>query len=98
MSPEVDIRTARRVHMVGIGGAGMAALAALLIELEKRVSGSDLSGAELEGATIVNRHDAANVPSDADYVIRSSAVPTENPEVVEAARRGLPNRKLAEAV
>jgi UDP-N-acetylmuramate--alanine ligase len=90
--------------MVGIAGSGMAALSSLLLQMGKRVSGSDVStGVTVEqlraaGALISGSHDAANLSRETDYVVRSSAVPAENPEVIEAARRGLPNRKLAEAV
>jgi UDP-N-acetylmuramate--alanine ligase len=89
--------------MVGIGGSGMAALASLLLEMGKQVSGSDAGGARsLEalrerGATVFARHAAANV-GQAEYVVRSSAVPSDNPEVQEAHARGLRVRKLAEAV
>ncbi|MBV9597691.1 MAG: UDP-N-acetylmuramate--L-alanine ligase [Chloroflexi bacterium] len=104
MSTEPEIRQARGVHLVGVGGSGMAALASLLLQMGKRVSGSDLSPSaavddlRARGVTIVDAHAAANVGNDVDYVVRSSAVPADNPEVVEAHRRGLPNRKLAEAV
>jgi UDP-N-acetylmuramate--alanine ligase len=89
--------------MVGIGGSGMSALASLLLHMGKQVSGSDLSlSSTIEqlreaGAVVFDTHDAANV-GDAEYVVRSSAVPSDNPEVVEAERRGVPRRKLAEAV
>jgi UDP-N-acetylmuramate--alanine ligase len=104
VSTERDIRQATFVHLVGIGGSGMAALANLLLQMGKRVSGTDLSGgstlAELraEGATIFDTHQSTNLNPDVDYVVRSSAIPVGNPEVVEAERRGLPNRKLAETV
>ena len=90
--------------MVGIAGSGMAALASLLLQMGKHVSGSDLSnGATVKelralGASIAQGHAAANVPADTQYVVRSSAVPSDNLEIIEAAARGLPNRKLAEAV
>jgi UDP-N-acetylmuramate--alanine ligase len=98
-----DIADARRVHLVGIGGSGMSALAMLLLGMGRSVRGSDLgSGQTLDalrenGAAIFREHAAENL-GDADYVIRSSAVDAANPEVVEALRRGLPTRKLAEAV
>ena len=82
----------------------MAALASLLLQMGKHVSGSDLSRsasvADLRaaGATIFAGHAAANVGQDVEYVVRSSAIPADNPEVVEAQRRRLPSRKLAEAV
>ena len=95
---------AQRVHMIGIAGSGMSALASLLLQMGKRVSGSDMStGAAVadlcaEGATIMHGHAATNLPPDAEYVIRSSAIPSNNPEVAEANARGLSTRKLAEAV
>jgi UDP-N-acetylmuramate--alanine ligase len=82
----------------------MAALASLLLRMGKRVSGSDLSASPVleslraEGATVFASHQAANMTTDVDYVIRSSAVPGTNAEVVEAERRALPSRKLAAAV
>ncbi len=94
---------AQRVHMVGIGGSGMSALATLLLQMGKQVSGSELSSSSAveslraAGAIVFDEHAAANV-GDADYVIRSSAVGADNMEVAEAERRGLPNKKLAEAV
>ncbi len=104
MCAEASLQTAERIHMVGIGGSGMAALASLLLRMGKTVSGSDLSrGATLDelrtqGATIVSGHAAANVPADVEYVVRSSAIPSDNPEIAEASQRGVLCRKLAEAV
>lgn len=89
--------------MVGIGGSGMAALASLLLGMGKQVSGSDsLSSAVIDqlraaGAVIFDAHDATNL-GDAAYLIRSSAVGIDSPEVAEALRREVPTRKLAEAV
>ncbi|HEY1297391.1 MAG TPA: UDP-N-acetylmuramate--L-alanine ligase [Chloroflexota bacterium] len=104
MSTDPDVREAHSVHLVGIGGSGMAALGSLLIQMGKHVSGSDLARnaavADLEqrGVVIFDTHDAHNLENDVDYVVRSSAVPGDNPEVVAAQRKGLPTRKLAEAV
>jgi UDP-N-acetylmuramate--alanine ligase len=76
----------------------------LLLHMGKRVSGSDVSsGTSLArvreaGATVFDGHAAANVTDDVDYVVWSSAVPTDNPELVAAQARGIPSRKLAEAV
>jgi UDP-N-acetylmuramate--alanine ligase len=75
----------------------------LLLEMGKQVSGSDVSrsaATELltrAGATIFYAHDASNL-GDADYVVRSSAIPADNPEALEAQKKRLPSRKLAEAV
>jgi UDP-N-acetylmuramate--alanine ligase len=82
----------------------MAALATLLLQMGKQVSGSDLNadspGVErlvAAGARVEQGHSAEHV-GRAEYVVRSSAVARDNPEVVEAERRGLPSKKLAEAV
>jgi UDP-N-acetylmuramate--alanine ligase len=93
----------QRVHMIGIGGAGMSALATLLLQMGKRVSGSELSSRptveslRAAGAVVFGDHAAEHV-GEAEYVIRSSAVSAQNPEVAEAERLGLPSKKLAEAV
>jgi UDP-N-acetylmuramate--alanine ligase len=81
----------RRVHFVGIGGVGMAALAELLLVLGYEVSGSDLKSSRtvqrLIGLGIpvrVGPHLASSAIG-ADHVVVTAAVPTNNPEV-EAAR------------
>jgi UDP-N-acetylmuramate--alanine ligase len=97
---EPALESAQHVHLVGIGGSGMGALAALLLQMGKQVSGSDSAGAATVaqlGARVFGQHAAANV-GEADYVVRSSAVAEDNVEVQEARRRGLPVRKLAQAV
>jgi UDP-N-acetylmuramate--alanine ligase len=88
-------RKARRLHFVGIGGSGMSGIAEVLVNLGFPVSGSDLAAspatqhlAEL-GATVHLEHRADHV-HDADVVVKSSAVREDNPEIVEARRRGIP--------
>jgi UDP-N-acetylmuramate--alanine ligase len=94
---------AEHVHLIGIGGSGMAALGHLLLLMGKRVSGSDLADSDAirqlraGGATVHLGHAAEHL-GDADYVVRSSAVPADNPEVVAADRRGLPNLKHADVL
>ncbi len=85
----------RRLHFVGIGGAGMSGLALVAHALGAAVSGSDraagspyagpLRAAGIEPAI---GHDAANVPDGAEVVV-SSAIPPENPERAAARERGL---------
>jgi UDP-N-acetylmuramate--alanine ligase len=81
----------RRLHFVGIGGAGMSGLALVARELGAAVTGSDRSAgstyaARLRAAGIepVIGHDAANVPEGAE-VVYSTAIPPENPERAAAA-------------
>jgi UDP-N-acetylmuramate--alanine ligase len=84
----------RRLHFVGIGGAGMSGLALVAARLGAEVTGSDRSEssylAELRAAGIEPAigHDAANVPDGAE-VVHSTAVPPENPERAVARERGL---------
>ncbi len=83
------------VHLVGIGGAGMNVLARILISLGLSVSGSDLKLSPVtgrlarRGARIVCGH-GGELPSRTDLVVYSSAVAAENPELIEARRRGIP--------
>jgi UDP-N-acetylmuramate--alanine ligase len=91
----------RRVHFVGIGGAGMSGIAELLRDYDLAVSGSDLQRSattdrlERLGVEIFVGHDAANL-RDADVVVYSSAVPRTNVEVAAARERGLPVVRRAE--
>lgn len=85
----------RRLHFVGIGGAGMSGLALVAHALGAEVTGSDRSAGSpyagpLLAAGIVpaEGHDAANVPDGAEVVI-STAIPPENPERAAARERGL---------
>lgn len=96
MTSEVpDLSRQRRIHVVAAGGAGMSAIATLLVEQGHVVSGSDQTDAsalrrlgEIGVSTHVG-HNAANV-GDADLVVVSTAVTDDNIEVVEATRRGIP--------
>jgi UDP-N-acetylmuramate--alanine ligase len=91
----------QRIHLIGIGGAGLSAIATVLLEGGYTVSGSDLQASPSterlarSGATVHIGHAAANL-GDVDLVVVSSAVPAENPEVGEAQRRGVPVVKRAE--
>lgn len=84
-----------RVHLVGIGGAGMSALACIMLERGHAVSGSDLRGGrgtaalEAMGAEVRIGHDAAHV-AGADLVVVSTAIPGSNPEVARARADGIP--------
>jgi UDP-N-acetylmuramate--alanine ligase len=85
----------RKFHLIGIGGIGMSGIAQLLQRHGYDVAGSDLSkgdtcrALEAQGMRIFLGHHAANVES-AEVVVYSSAVSAENPELVEARKRGIP--------
>jgi UDP-N-acetylmuramate--alanine ligase len=91
----LSLRDPHRVHLVGIGGAGMSGIARILLQRGHTVSGSDLHEgralAELRalGARVHVGHAAGNV-GDADIVVTSTAVPADNPEVVAAREDGRP--------
>ncbi|WP_210493558.1 UDP-N-acetylmuramate--L-alanine ligase [Patulibacter sp. SYSU D01012] len=89
----------RRLHILGIAGAGMSALAVLARGLGAEVTGSDraesryLAGVREAGIPVTIGHAAENVPAGDDVVVvASTAIPEDNPERVEARRRGLPDR------
>ena len=85
----------KHIHFVGIGGIGMSGIAELLINLDYTVSGSDMKVSPVTarisnlGGTIFPDHKADNIEG-ADVVVYSSAVPQDNPEVVEARERNIP--------
>ena len=89
------------IHLIGIGGAGLSAIATVLLEQGYRVSGSDIqpsaTTARLEslGAEIHIGHHPKNLGPQPDAVIISSAIGSDNPELQEARRRGLNVTKRA---
>jgi len=86
--------TDRRVHLIGIGGAGMRALGRMLLDCGAVVSGSDLlSGGPAArlaeaGATVHVGHRGENIPDDCDLVVHSAAIHEDNPELLAARDRG----------
>ena len=90
----------QRVHMVGIGGAGMSGIARILLDRGGQVSGSDakesrgVRALQARGAQIRIGHDASSLdllPGGPTAVITThAAIPKTNPELVEARRRGIP--------
>jgi UDP-N-acetylmuramate--alanine ligase len=94
----------RRLHFVGVGGAGMSGYARAAHTLGARVSGSDradspyLERLRADGVLEASiGHDAANLPSGVEVeVVYSSAIPPENPERAAARERGLRERPRAE--
>ncbi|MEN6522884.1 MAG: UDP-N-acetylmuramate--L-alanine ligase [Anaerolineaceae bacterium] len=83
------------VHFIGIGGTGLSAIARLLLESGYTVSGSDRSNTPLgrdlaaAGVQVSIGHAAENIRG-ADVIVRSSAVPDDNPEVIAARQAGIP--------
>ncbi|TPA28676.1 UDP-N-acetylmuramate--L-alanine ligase [Burkholderia pseudomallei] len=85
----------KHIHFVGIGGAGMSGIAEVLVNLGYQVSGSDLARnavterLEALGARVSIGHDAANIEG-ANAVVVSTAVRSDNPEVLAARRLRVP--------
>lgn len=82
--------------MVGIAGVGMSGLAQMLLHDGHRVTGSDsawfptLTAVEKAGIPVTIGYDAANVPSDAEYVVYTDAAHEDNVERMRAAELGIP--------
>jgi UDP-N-acetylmuramate--alanine ligase len=91
----------KRLHFVGIGGAGMSGIAEILYNLGYAVTGSDSTPSEVTeylqklGIEIQAGHEVEHL-GEADVVVISSAIDPNNPEVQEARRRGVPIIKRAE--
>ena len=89
------------IHFVGIGGAGMAGIAEVLLNLGYSVRGSDLKLTSVTerlrvlGAQVSEGHAAENL-GEADVVVVSSAVAADNPEVLAAHARRIPVVRRAE--
>ena len=96
-----EMRRVKRIHFVGIGGAGMCGIAEVLLNLGYVVSGSDLkaspSTARLQqlGARVAFGHRGENI-GDSDVVVVSSAVNESNPEVAAARQLRVPIVRRAE--
>lgn len=86
---------AKRIHFVGIGGIGMSGIAELLLNLGYEVSGSDLKDSPVIarlsdlGGKIFTGHNRKNIEG-ADVVVYSSAVLSDNSEIVEAREKYIP--------
>ncbi len=92
----------KRIHLIGIGGSGMRAIATMLRSNGARVSGSDMA----ESAAVQRLRDSgvdvhvgqcpSNIPDQVDLVVYSAAIHGENPELVAAIDRGVEVLKYSE--
>ncbi len=99
----VDITKVKNIHLMGVGGAGMSAVALLFHELGFNVSGCDTGydsyAAKIEtaGVKVIHGHDVSHLDEyNVELLVYSSAIPASNPELVEARRRGIPIMRRAE--
>lgn len=85
----------KRIHFVGIGGAGMSGIAEVLVNQGFEVTGSDVAQNRTTrhlqklGASVFDHHDPAQVEG-ADVLVVSNAIPEDNPEVEAARERRIP--------
>ncbi|MDD4179025.1 MAG: UDP-N-acetylmuramate--L-alanine ligase, partial [Candidatus Margulisbacteria bacterium] len=100
---DLDLHRYKNIHLVGVGGCGMSGIAKILQEMGFKVSGSDVKEGvntiRLKdlGVKIYIGHEASQV-RDADLLVYSSAVTSDNPELVEALAKGIRIVKRAEAL
>jgi UDP-N-acetylmuramate--alanine ligase len=93
----------QHIHLVGIGGFGLSAIARVLLQQGFMVSGSDrnlnalTAALKREGATIYKGHDPVYVVG-AEMVVISSAIPIDNIEVLAAQAQGIPVYKRADVI
>lgn len=86
----------KRGHLIGIGGVSMSPLAEVLCDAGLVISGSDIAESERtshlreKGIKIFIGHDAENITSDIDFVVRTAAAHDDNPEIVRAKELGIP--------
>lgn len=91
----------KHVHLIGIGGTGLSAIALFLKERGYEVTGSDRTLSSLarqlidQGVTVFAGHDAKNI-AGADLIVRSSAIPLENVEVQAGLEQGIPVLKRSD--
>ncbi len=99
----INLADYKRIHCIGIGGIGLSAIAEILLSRGYHVSGSDMRESDMteklmaQGADIFLGHRAKNV-ENADLVIYSSAVGSDNPELARAAELGIPAVTRAQAL
>ena len=95
MKPQLSTLVGKRIHFIGIGGAGMSGLARIALSHGITVSGSDAKDSSVVtalsalGATVSTSHSAENVDG-ADLVVYSNAISQSNPERVRAQELALP--------
>ncbi len=99
---KIDFQSPIHVHFIGIGGISMSGLAAILLDRNFKVSGSDRSASDLtkwlegEGAQIFIGQRASNIQDDTDLVVYTAAIHADNPEFAAAVEKKVPMLTRAE--
>ncbi|MBS3740769.1 MAG: UDP-N-acetylmuramate--L-alanine ligase [Candidatus Cloacimonetes bacterium] len=92
----------KKLHLIGIGGAGMSGIAELLINYGFQITGSDLRQTNITeklekmGAKISYKHETKHITDDVDVVVKSSAIEGDNVEVRAAQKKKIPVIRRAE--
>ncbi|HDQ16754.1 MAG TPA: UDP-N-acetylmuramate--L-alanine ligase, partial [Candidatus Vogelbacteria bacterium] len=92
---EIDFRDIKRVHLIGLGGIGVSALARMFLSFGALVSGSDnnknsiIDDLQKKGITFYQEHQADNITSDIEIVIYTIAIDDNNPEFKKAKELGI---------
>ncbi len=100
----MDLKDLKKIHLVGVGGIGVSALARMFLDGKKQVSGSDMSESKITqslkdlGVTIFIGHQSANVAKDIDLIVYSPAINESNPEILEAKRLGITTLSYPQAL
>lgn len=87
----------KKVHFIGIGGAGMSGIATVMLEM----GGYQVSGSDIKRSAVIDRlenlgakcnigHKTSNINNEIDAVVYSTAISPENPEILETQRLGIP--------
>jgi len=100
----MKVEDIKQVHLIGIGGAGVSAIARFFLSRGVKVSGSDVTASdttktlESQGATFHKGHNAKNVLDDTDFVVYTPAAVDTNPELAHAREEGIPTLSYPEAL
>lgn len=95
MVVDVNLERIKHIHFIGIGGIGMSGIAEVLLNKGFQVSGSDISDTNITrrlqklGAQIFQEHESKNI-QQADLVVVSSSIVSENPELMAAKQARIP--------
>lgn len=100
----MKLKDAKFIHIIGIGGIGTSSVAQIFQTQKKTITGSDLNNSKLiaalkrKGFKITIGHSAKNIPKNCQLVIYSPAIPPDNPELKEAAKRKIRTISYPEAL
>lgn len=100
----MDLKTAKEIHIIGIGGIGISALAGILLKQGKNLNGSDMEKSLItdnfkkQGVKIHIGHKKENISKGTELIIHSLAIAKTNPELIEAHKRRIPTLTYPQAV